>query len=291
MKKYLLLAGVFTVCATTSAHADGWYYEDNGYSQPTYQEQGYYRAEPHYVRQNQGDYRPAAPRYRQISPAEARNYRERQYTRSSSANTYTTSEDTNQIRPYIGVDAITSTLDFGSGSSYWPMKEGPDEYYEDKNISASFVAGLRFNKYFGIETFYQQSSEEEQKESGSQPIVEGIDIDFERTNYLSFKAYGADLQWYAPVTHEFELLASLGLAQYDFESKKKLQGAIAEAGLSASVETKEDFDSLGVRFGIGAQYNLTKHIALRGMARYVHMTDDEYIKSITEFSLGLRYMF
>ena len=52
-----------------------------------------------------------------------------------------------------------------------------------------------------------------------------------------------------------------------------------------------DFDSLGIRLGIGGQYNITDHIALRAMARYIHMTDDEYIKSMTELSLGLRYMF
>ena len=260
MKKYLLLAGVFTVCATTSAQADGWYYEDNGYSQPTYQEQGYYRAEPRYVRQNQGDYRPAAPRYRQISPAEARNYRERQYTRSSSANTYTTSEDTNQIRPYIGVDGIYTNADMDTIAE--------DYGIADTYKSLAVAAGLKFNKNFGAEIFYQQSGEE------SEYFLPRMDIT------TKFNAYGIDLQGYLPISQEVELMASLGIAQYNYEVE------ISGYGISE----KEDDDTLGIRLGVGAQYNITNHIALRGMVRYTNL-DEDYIKNLIEFSLGLRYMF
>ena len=287
MKKYLLLAGVFTVCATTSAHADGWYYEDNGYSQPTYQEQGYYREEPRYVRQNQGDYRPAAPRYRQISPAEARNYRERQYTRSSSANTYTTSEDTNQIRPYIGVDVTAASMDFGA--EQWVRGyEGETGYFEDDSKSLSGVVGIKFNKYISLEAFYQQSGEESHRDNTY--FSSDGDEDYDKTT-IQYKSYGADLIGYIPVNQNIEILAALGLAQYDFETNISMYALNAQGDHEKYFSEDKDFDSLGVRFGIGAQYNLTKHIALRGMARYVHMTDDEYIKSITEFSLGLRYMF
>ena len=83
------------------------------------------------------------------------------------------------------------------------------------------------------------------------------------------------------------MLASLGLGQYDFETSYK---DVVEGYGSLGGETK-DFDSLGIRVGIGAQYSLTNNLAIRGMARYVKMNDDEYVKSLTELSLGLRYMF
>ena len=265
MKKYLLLAGVFTLF-TSAAQADGWYGERE-YSRPTYQEQGYYREEPRYVRQNQGDYRPAAPRYRQISPAEARNYRERQYTRSSSANTYTTSEDTNQIRPYIGVDVAMSSMDL-EDNDYGDYSE----YMEDSHNSLSLVVGAKFNRHVGVEAFIQQSSEED-KDYG-----EG-----KTTN--QYNAIGVDLIEYMPVSHELELLASLGMAQYNFNVKEEYEDAYYESW------EKDSLNTLGIRLGIGAQFYMTDNVALRGMARYVQFSDDDIIKNMVEFSLGLRYMF
>lgn len=278
MKKYLMLAGIFTVLAG-NAQSAGWYYEDEGYNQ--------YEARQQY---NNQDYYTKQPRYQQLPSSASRKYQERQYTRSQNMNTYQTTE-TNKIRPYIGLDVMTTTMDFGTGSQDWKMKNGPAEYFEDKNISANFVAGLKFNPNFGLEAFYQQSSEEEQNERWSEPIASEVNMDFDATNYLSFKAYGIDTQWYAPITQEFEILASLGLAQYEFEAKDKLTGKVTSVGFTHTSKNNKDFDSLGVRLGIGGQYNITDHIALRAMARYVHMTDDEYIKSMTELSLGLRYMF
>lgn len=271
MKKYLLLAGVFTLF-TSAAQADGWYGERE-YSRP-YQNNGYYEEAPRYIERE-------APRYRQISPSEARRYRERQYTRSSSANTYTTSEDTNQIRPYIGVDVAMSSMDFGDDDVVKDY-EGGDNYFKDKLNTFSIVGGAKFNKNFGIEVFYQKSGEEENKVGDG---GYGYDI-----SNIEYSAYGLDFQRYIPIDQEFEILASLGLAQYDFETTEQYYMHV-NMGAENVGNGKHDFDSLGVRLGIGAQYNLTEHIALRGMARYTHMTDDEYIKSITEFSLGLRYMF
>ncbi len=278
MKKYLILASIFTIL-TGNVQAAGWYYEDDGYDK--------YETRPQYSNQN---YYQKQPRYQQLPASAGRRYQERQYTRSQNMNTYQPTE-TNKIRPYIGVDVMTTSMDFGTGSDDWKMKNGPSEYYEDKNISANFVAGLKFNKNFGIEGFYQQSSEEEQNEKWNETIAPNVNMDFDATNYLSFKAYGIDTQWYASVTQEFEILASLGLAQYEFESKDKLIGKVATAGFTHTSKHNNDFDSLGVRLGIGGQYNITEHIALRAMARYIHMTDDEYIKSMTELSLGIRYIF
>lgn len=255
MKKYLLLAGVFTLF-TSAAQADGWYGERE-YSRP-YQNNGYYEEAPRYIERE-------APRYRQISPSEARRYRERQYTRSSSANTYTTSEDTNQIRPYIGVDVAMSSMDL-EDNDYGDYSE----YMEDSHNSLSLVVGAKFNRHVGVEAFIQQSSEED-KDYG-----EG-----KTTN--QYNAIGVDLIGYMPVSHELELLASLGMAQYNFNVKEEYE--------DYEYWEKDSLNTLGIRLGIGAQFYMTDNVALRGMARYVQFSDDDIIKNMVEFSLGLRYMF
>ena len=255
MKKYLLLAGVFTLF-TSAAQADGWY-EEREYSRP-YQNDGYYEEAPRYIERE-------APRYRQISPSEARRYRERKYTRSSSANTYTTSEDTNQIRPYIGVDVAMSSMDL-EDNDYGDYSE----YIEDSYNSISLVVGAKFNRHVGVEAFIQQSSEEDKN------YGEG-----KTTN--QYNAIGVDLIGYMPVSHELELLASLGMAQYNFNVKEEYE--------DYEYWEKDSLNTLGIRLGIGAQFYMTDNVALRGMARYVQFSDDDIIKNMVEFSLGLRYMF
>lgn len=94
---------------------------------------------------------------------------------------------------------------------------------------------------------------------------------------------------YIPVSRDFELLGALGIGQYDFTGSDKYQANVGYLYIGG--EDKGAFDSLGIRIGVGAQYNITDHFALRAMARYVILNDDDYVKNLTEFSLGLRYMF
>lgn len=256
MKKYLLLAGVFTLF-TSAAQADGWY-EEREYSRP-YQNDGYYEEAPRYIERE-------APRYRQISPSEARRYRERQYTRSSYDNSYTR-ESVNQIRPYIGVDVAMSSMDL-EDNDYGDYSE----YIEDSYNSISLVVGAKFNRHVGVEAFIQQSSEED-KDYG-----EG-----KTTN--QYNAIGVDLIGYMPVNQELELLASLGFAQYNFHVTDEYEDSYYE------YKEKDSLNTLGIRLGIGAQFYMTDNVALRGMARYVQFSDDDIIKNMVEFSLGLRYMF
>ncbi len=268
MKKYLMLAGIFTVLAG-NAQSAGWYYEDDGYNQ--------YEARQQY---NNQDYYSKQPRYQQLPSSASRRYQERQYTRSQNMNTYHSAE-TNKIRPYIGLDVMTTTMDFGENDVVKDY-EGGDNYFKDNLNAFSIVGGAKFNKNFGIEAFYQKSGEEENK-------VEDYGFGHDISN-IEYTAYGLDFQGYIPLGQDFEILASLGIAQYDFETSEQYY-MDTPSGPERVGDGNNDFDSLGIRLGIGGQYNITDHIALRAMARYIHMTDDEYIKSMTELSLGLRYMF
>lgn len=281
MRKFLLLAGIFTIFAYSQAKAEQ-YYENDGY---------YYQDEPRYVERveyrepvRQG-YRKAgyeyqetdsSPRYKRIRNSDRVSYQRENYRQSNYYNQY---EESNKIRPYIGLDVSTSKIDFGRDEWVVDDYNGGYEYHDNKNEALSFVVGAKINKNFGIEAFYQTSNENEKKYYWDDGVYE--------EDKLSYTAMGIDAIAYMPINQEFELLAALGLAQYDFETKYE---DVDEEFGNLGGESK-DFDSLGIRFGIGAQYNITNNLALRWMARYIKMNDDEYVKSLTEFSLGLRYMF
>ena len=49
-------------------------------------------------------------------------------------------------------------------------------------------------------------------------------------------------------------------------------------------------DGLGVRGGLGLQYNINDNLAVRGLARYVYLDMDE-VDYLTEFTAGVRYSF
>lgn len=281
MRKILLLAGIFTFFMNNTVKAEEYYKNDGYYYQdkPRYVERIEYR-EP--IRQGYRkaslEYQEQYPRYERIKNNEKISYQRNDYQQHQ----YYESEKQNKIRPYIGLDIATSKIDFGTDDWVVDNYNGGYEYHDNKNETLSFVVGAKFNKYIGVEAFYQKSEENEKKtiwDAGNAEVIE--------EDKLSYTSMGVDVIGYMPVNQEFELLASLGLGQYDFESS--YEDSII--GYGSVGGEKKDFDSLGIRLGIGAQYNFNEHFALRAMARYIKMNDDEYIRSLTEFSLGLRYMF
>lgn len=283
MNKHLLLTGLLAVLTLNNAFAQGYYDEEDDY---------YYEERPRYTRRSnyqQPRYRDVeyvreeAPRYRRVSSREAVRYREPTYHQAE----YYGEPRVNKIRPYIGLDVASQKMKFGE-KDYW-MKEDGEDYYKDKTTSISGVIGARINRNFGIEAYYQQSSEEDKT------AREDSDwYDEKIKNTMSYKSYGVDFIGYMPVAQEFELLAALGIGQYDFKTKYSYHCINYDPyGIYYKENTseKKDFDSLGIRLGIGVQYNVTDNIALRAMARYIKMNDDDYVKNLTELSLGLRYMF
>ena len=276
MRKIVLLAGIFTILMNTNAKADR-YYEDSDYY---YQDKSRVeRIEQRYSEPVRRGYRKAnyqEPHYERIKQNERfsstrENYHQKHY--------YNQVEETNKIRPYIGLDIATSKIDFGTDDWVVDNYNGGYEYHDNKNEALSFVVGAKINKNFGIEAFYQTSNENEKKYYWDDGSYE--------EDKLSYTAMGVDAIAYMPINQEFELLAALGLAQYDFETKYE---DVHEEFGNLGGESK-DFDSLGIRFGIGGQYNFNEHFALRAMAHYIKMADDKYIKSMTELSMGIRYMF
>lgn len=174
-----------------------------------------------------------------------------------------------EFKPYVGLDYAYT--DASVADDIYGLS---DDYYETSFNSGVINAGTKIGDYFGVEAFYQNSADEKGKR---------INIIDYKGNTLasgkittSFDAYGLDLMGYIPVTDKVEAIASLGAAHYNFEMKG--------FGLS------DEEESLGVRGGLGLQYNINDNLAVRGMARYVYLDMDE-VDYLTEFTAGVRYSF
>lgn len=174
-----------------------------------------------------------------------------------------------EFKPYIGLDYAYSDV-----SATDQIYGVPDDYYETDFNSGVINAGTKIGDYFGVEAFYQKSGEEKGK---SVRVIDAYDrVIAEGKIKTNFDAYGLDLMGYIPVTDKLDAIASVGAGQYEFEIE----------GLGYSFSE----DGLGVRGGLGLQYNFNDHVAVRGMARYVHLDMDE-VDYLTEFTAGIRYSF
>ena len=100
---------------------------------------------------------------------------------------------------------------------------------------------------------------------------------------------GIDAIGYFPVNQEVEILASLGLAQYDFESKVSYveYGLVGGIGDYYKGDESKDFDSLGIRLGVGAQYNITE---LKADHDRLQMLKTETDKAKSEADIYMRLL-
>lgn len=160
-----------------------------------------------------------------------------------------------EFRPYVGVDYAYDKADF--------KKEAKD--LDDGFNSGIVNAGVKMGDYAGLEAFYQLAGTRK---------THFNDYDVK----AKFSAYGVDAYGYLPLGCEkkFDLLASLGIANYDTEIK--------------TPESKDSKDRMGYRFGLGAQYSFTDNIAARVMGRYNYLGMSK-LDNFAEVTAGLRYTF
>lgn len=157
------------------------------------------------------------------------------------------------MRPYIGASYIYSDS---------KLKYNYADDFETQGDSYSANIGMKISKYMGVEGFYQKSS-----------AVENKRADF--VNEAKFTAYGADIVGYLPMDGKyFNFLVALGFGSYKFES------------------TNPDFSryDFGGRAGVGLQFNITRNIGIRAMARHVFIST-EHVSSLNEVSAGVQLQF
>ena len=128
--------------------------------------------------------------------------------------------------------------------------------------------GTKYNNYFGTEAFFEHSSSDTKKLNSTDKLK------------TSYRAYGIDAMAYLPLGcyHTFDVVGSIGLAEYIFTSKFNKQ-------------KHHNDNAWGYRVGIGLIYNATENLSVKAMARYVGVNDITYINHLNEYTLGLRYHF
>lgn len=161
-----------------------------------------------------------------------------------------------EVKPYVGLDVG------GSHAEYNGLFEAAD--IDENFVVSNLNLGLRFEKYLGIEFSAQGSSE-----------VDAGEADF------SYSSVNADVLVYAPLYEKAELFGLAGVGYYTFDLKNDL---------GHDYELHLQNNETAFRLGGGIQYNINEKWAVRGAVRHVFI-DNDYIDTITEFTLGVRYNF
>ena len=204
----------------------------------------------------------------------------------------------NYFKYYLGFDYNIGKTSAGSRDltfddtifAHSVINVKPGEVLDDQD-SLSFVVGARISKYWGLEAFYQQSYDDNNVTHVDNTTLNNINYHLMNEYTTSFKAYGLDVIGYIPFSPYFDMVASLGLAQYKFENKATFASYLVDGTQLVDVVSRNfNENKVGWRAGIGAQLNVADGVALRAMYRYVYV-DGDVIDNLSEFSLGLRFLF
>ena len=161
-----------------------------------------------------------------------------------------------ELTPYVGVDY---NYDMRG------MDHAAQTVLVDHSHGASVVAGTKFNKWTGVEAFYQLTRQNSNYNNGHK-------------FHDRVQAYGVDALAYLPLgcDQKFELLAGLGIGEY--EMKVRAEGS------------SDKDEGVGYRLTAGAQYNLDEDWSVRATYRHVYV-NKMFLNDLNELSLGVRYHF
>ncbi len=206
----------------------------------------------------------------------------------------------NYFKYYVGFDYNMSKMSSSSSDLTFddvrfasgPVQISTDGIVDDQD-NLAFVLGARVSKYWGLEAFYETSYKDNNSvQIDSKTLNAGAQGYYMENEYLTkYHAYGVDLIGYLPVSHYFDFLASIGVAQYVFENSATFAiFNVDNTTLDTIINKDFDDDKVAWRFGIGGQLNVADGVALRGLYRYVSLGGD-VVDDIKEFSIGVRFLF
>lgn len=159
------------------------------------------------------------------------------------------------VRPYIGADYAYSDLKHSK-----ELKHAKKDYNSWK-----INLGADIGKYTSLEAFFQQSGERKSHHEPEQIKSE-------------FYAWGLDMYGKMPIMCSgFNLLGSLGLADYNVKYKFKPSGS-------------KDKQRMGYRAGLGFSYDFTENVSMRVMGRYAYI-GMKNLDHLMEMTAGLSYAF
>ena len=158
----------------------------------------------------------------------------------------------NEYKPYIGIDYAYTTA--------------TAKYIRPHNNSAIIILGSTYNPYFSTEMFFQYSDKDKLSNSNIAKT--------------SFYSYGLDTIAYLPLGCNGTIapLATLGIGEYTVKNK-----------LITSSNKKDH--GYGYRFGGGLRYNIDNNWSIQSIARYIKTNKIRNYDHLTEYTLGLRYIF
>ncbi len=261
-----------------------------------YYDQGYY--DPEFNPRPQAYQRVYQPAYREVSPANARGgYYSAGQMPAQQQKKQQAVLGQRSVGPFsAGADYVLGYGQYKSTDFVVPSSLfGGEDYVADTKSfdkqlnSVSFNMGFRPLRHIGIEAFYTTSLA--QKKVAYTESYSHFP-EFARGEYeVSYKAYGLDVIGYFQINDYIEFLAAIGVGKYDAKAKVKVVAYedTTHTTLRSEGKTFED-SSWAYRIGGGFQFWLSKHMTLRIMGRWVPI-NGEFIKSITEINVGVRYHF
>ena len=181
---------------------------------------------------------------------------------SSFAGIYT---NTNNFRPYVGIDFGLNIAD------YTVETKLDDQYY-----SATINAGARIARNFGVELFFSHSS------ANDLEYISTVDA---LNHEIYYMAYGFDVFAYYPINQDFDFFTSFGVGNYKVYNKYEYISPFEE------ISATESKNNVTTRFGIGVMYTLPNdNVSMMLQYQYIPI-NDVLINTMSEFSVGARYIF
>ena len=169
------------------------------------------------------------------------------------------------FKPYIGIDAGLNIADYTIDT------ELDDQYY-----SATINAGARIGNNFGVELFFTHSSTND---------MEYISATDTLNHEIYYMAYGFDIFAYYNINRDFDFFTSFGVGNY------KVYNKIEYINLYEELSTKESENNITTRFGIGVMYTFPGDDASLLLQYQYIPVNDTLFHTMSEFSIGARYLF
>ena len=171
----------------------------------------------------------------------------------------------NNFRPYIGIDAGLNIADY-------TLQTDLDETY----YSAKINAGARIGRNFGVELFFTHSSTNNIQYTQYVNAIE---------HEIYYMAFGFDIYGYYNITNEFDFFTTFGVANYKVYNKFDYIESLN------ATEIKESDNRVSTRIGIGLMYTFPGD-SISALIQYNYtLINNEFINTMSEFSVGFRYNF
>ena len=173
---------------------------------------------------------------------------------------------------------------------------------DEKSFGLKLAAGYRFNDYFAVEGSYTYLGKAEAKltAEGNLRELTGYNVNVDGQAVASMKAHvlAVDAVGIYPVTKDFEVFAKAGLGIGYVKTEASYGGAAGYRGeiYEGSGKLFSESDTrVFPKLGFGAEYKLTKNVAVRAeYERYFGVSKESDYSVDADydlFSVGVKYAF